>query len=169
MSNKQNTTQKTTASQIGWTLDVSESASKTMTRTGRVSRLPVHLRGEVYGGPPCIVEQEEEDEVVTRDLSRSSRYSGSSTTGPPTPTPTPRRSPGSSSGGTPRSPTRTQAASSTFACSRKGCSFEKDAFGCKSKTKKLCAGCKTVSPAKFCSQNCLNQTCTFVNQEEEDD
>ena len=38
------------ASQIGWVLDVNETAEKCITRTGRKSRLPAHLREEVYGG-----------------------------------------------------------------------------------------------------------------------
>jgi len=38
------------ASQIGWVIDVNETAEKCITRTGRKSRLPAHLREECYGG-----------------------------------------------------------------------------------------------------------------------
>ena len=38
------------ASQIGWVLDVNETAEKISKRTGRKSRLPARLREAVYGG-----------------------------------------------------------------------------------------------------------------------
>ena len=48
------------ASQIGWTIDVAEDSARTSQRTGRVSRLPLKLRSEVYG--PVEEEEEEEEE-----------------------------------------------------------------------------------------------------------
>jgi hypothetical protein len=41
---------KNNATQIGWTIDVNEQTAITSRRTGRVSRLPMRLRTEVYGG-----------------------------------------------------------------------------------------------------------------------
>ena len=40
---------KANTTQIGWTIDVNEPAASTSSRTGRVSRLPMRLRPEVYG------------------------------------------------------------------------------------------------------------------------
>lgn len=51
---------KANATQIGWTIDVNEGAESTSRRTGRVSRLPMRLRPEVYGWGE--MEEDEEDE-----------------------------------------------------------------------------------------------------------
>ena len=58
---------RTTDSQIGWNTDVSESAERTFTRTGRTSRLPLRLRPEIYGRPEEVVESDDIDSAMEED------------------------------------------------------------------------------------------------------
>ena len=54
-------------SQIGWNTDISESAERTFTRTGRTSRLPLRLRPEIYGRPEEVVESGDVDVAMEED------------------------------------------------------------------------------------------------------